>query len=353
VAIKNILLSIHPTGVLAIGVDDRTLVAEGSDVYVNTAQSLSPTSKTISDLYGSIHAESVVKTDTTVAGVDYNASAVWIFEGDKLSVVSEFAVKTILEGFKITVEKGGFDSGNPTASFVSRVYSTFNHSKHTLYITYIAENTVTKKQYHVGTITYSTVLQKWMSTISEGNKFSMSIGSTTYTTGFSDTKGIWKEDALVDVNGKSVRSRLRGIDYTYEFEIVINKEPALEKILDNLRLITNKSIPMEVVYTTTGDENDAAIDIWGSVDSKKILTQKIITRNKSERKHLRLGILDENAYYKNSGLYIEVGRIKPTLRKDRGYKRVRDKSIKVKFIYTGNDETFLQGIISMLSISYN
>jgi hypothetical protein len=39
--IKNILLSIHPTGVLAIGVDDRTLV-EGSDVFVNTAPSFKP-----------------------------------------------------------------------------------------------------------------------------------------------------------------------------------------------------------------------------------------------------------------------------------------------------------------------
>jgi hypothetical protein len=36
---------------------------------------------------------------------------------------------------------------------------------------------------------------------------------------------------------------------------------------------------------------------------------------------------------KNSGLYIEVGRISPSLRKAAGFKRVRDKSIKVKFIY--------------------
>jgi hypothetical protein len=40
IGIKNILC-LHPTGVLAIGVDDRTLVAEGSDVFVNTAQALS------------------------------------------------------------------------------------------------------------------------------------------------------------------------------------------------------------------------------------------------------------------------------------------------------------------------
>jgi hypothetical protein len=74
IGIKNILLSIHPTGVLAIGVDDRTLVAEGSDVFVNTAQALSPTSKTISDLFGASHPEAIVRTDTTIAGVDYNSA---------------------------------------------------------------------------------------------------------------------------------------------------------------------------------------------------------------------------------------------------------------------------------------
>jgi hypothetical protein len=34
-------------------------------------------------------------------------------------------------------------------------------------ISYVAENSQTKEQYHVGTITYNTVLQKWMSEISE------------------------------------------------------------------------------------------------------------------------------------------------------------------------------------------
>jgi hypothetical protein len=32
--------------------------------------------------------------------VDYNP-ALWVFEGDKLTVISEFAVKTVLEKFKI------------------------------------------------------------------------------------------------------------------------------------------------------------------------------------------------------------------------------------------------------------
>jgi hypothetical protein len=85
-------------------VDDRTLVAEGSDVFVNTAQALSPTSKTISDLFGASHPEAIVRTDTTIAGVDYNP-ALWFLKGP--TVISEFAVKTVLEKFKMAIEKGG------------------------------------------------------------------------------------------------------------------------------------------------------------------------------------------------------------------------------------------------------
>jgi hypothetical protein len=39
-----------------------------------------------------------------------------------------------------------------------------------------------------------------------------------------------EEDELTDpVTGKFIRARLRGVDYEYGFEIVLNKEPALEK----------------------------------------------------------------------------------------------------------------------------
>jgi hypothetical protein len=43
--------------------------------------SFKPTSKTISDLFGASHPEAIVRTDTTIAGVDYNSSAVWVLKG--------------------------------------------------------------------------------------------------------------------------------------------------------------------------------------------------------------------------------------------------------------------------------
>jgi hypothetical protein len=55
-----------------------------------------------------------------------------------------------------------------------------------------------KNSTHVGTITYNkTLKKKWMSEISEGNKF-YGNWTGTYTTGFYDSAraGIWKEDEL-------------------------------------------------------------------------------------------------------------------------------------------------------------
>jgi hypothetical protein len=58
--------------------DDKTLVAEGSDVYVNTAQALSLIQRY---LICPSH-PAIVKTDSRV---DYTSR---IFEGDKLSVIN-------------------------------------------------------------------------------------------------------------------------------------------------------------------------------------------------------------------------------------------------------------------------
>jgi hypothetical protein len=66
--------------------------------------------------------------------------------------------------------------------------------------------------------------------------------------------------------------QLRGVDYEYGF-VILNKEPALEKVLDNIRMITNKSLPFEIVYTTSEDENDAAVNIWEAFQDR-VLRQK-------------------------------------------------------------------------------
>jgi hypothetical protein len=107
IGIKNILLSYILQGV-GYWSRDRTLVAEGSDVFVS-CQALSLLLKQYLTCLAHLIPEAIVRTDTTIAGVDYNP-ALCGFEGDKLTVISEFAVKTVLEKFKMAIEKGGHTS---------------------------------------------------------------------------------------------------------------------------------------------------------------------------------------------------------------------------------------------------
>jgi hypothetical protein len=90
--------------------------------------------------------------------------------------------------------------------------------------------------------------------------------------GFYDSAGRYGKRRATDPVTGNYPCRLRGVDYEYGFEIVLlNKEPALEKVLDNIRMI-NKSLPFEIV--TTSERNDAAVKHLGSVPGDRVLRQK-------------------------------------------------------------------------------
>lgn len=353
ISIKGLLLTIHPAGVLGIGIDEKTLVSEGTSVVVNTAQALNPEAEPISIMYGSIHPESIVHTTDTIAGVDYSRDAVWVFAGASLEIISQYSVTTVLARFRQEISFGLFPEAIQGVVYRPRVYSTFNRANQALCVTYIAEHPDTGRQHHIGALVYNMILQKWTTRLTEGAKFVYPISSSMYVTGFSEIGSIWKVDAGKRTDGTFSRGVYFGKAATYELEFIINKEASLEKVLDNIQLICNKFVPDTVVYTTTTDVNDAASDIWSNQKEVSTLSQKIITRNNSPRKANRLGILDENAYYKNSGLYIEVGKVGYTKRAARGNRRIRDKYIKVRFIYSGDHDLAIQGILSTLSLSYS
>jgi hypothetical protein len=63
------------------------------------------------------------------------------FEGDKLTVISEFAVKTVLENLKL-LKKAILLMMRLLA--IDLEYTLLYHSKHTMYISYVAENSQTK-----------------------------------------------------------------------------------------------------------------------------------------------------------------------------------------------------------------
>jgi hypothetical protein len=148
-----------------------------------------------------------------------------------------------------------------------------------------------------------------MSEISEGNKFSMAIGSGTYTTGvlWYLRTGIWKEDITDPVTGKYPIELQRS--WLWIRVWCMNKEPALEKVLDNIRMITNETCLLGCLYIWTAETD--AVNIWGSVPEIEFETKTLL-----EGKWTDFSPILHSRWkhcVQNSGLYIEVGRISQAL----------------------------------------
>lgn len=336
VGLDGMLIIALSDGILAIGVDDRTLMGEGTDVYVDSAQVLSPKPMVLSDKYGCQNPESVVKGNEAIFGLDYSRSIVWMFGGKGVTNISEFTIKTVILGFKNAIE---------SIDGIPRVYSTYSSLKHEVVFSFAVEK-ADGEQAHVGTLVYSDLLKLWISRRSDGTKFLFDVSGRTYTFGFTEKHAIWEAGVL------EKRSIFRGEQAPYWFEIVVNTSPHLDKVLENLVLISNKSLPDEIMYTTSMDNADATDTIWVPMteDKNRVEVQKISSRGIGGS---RLDLIRQNTYYKNSKIYIEVSFDAKMSKNARSKgKKIRDKYISIKIMYSGTDETFIQSVISTLSKSY-
>ena len=333
IGFEGVVLAIHRDGVLAVGIDDRTLVGENAEVYIDAVKALSTKPTEISSEFGTQHQDSVLKVGPTVVGVDYARSVIWMFDGKSLKNVSEFSIKSVVVEFKNMIAA---KTGEP------KIFTTFDATRHIIIFSFGSMDTAGEVT-HVGSLIYSNLLKRWVTKYSDGTKFLFDVQSRIFSFGIIKPNEIWESH----VNDN--RSQFRGIDYDYGFEIVVNDTPQAKKVLDNIVLLTNKVIPVEIIYTISNEEADAADSIWDKSKNEKTTTQKIVTRGIGNG---RMGIVNQNAYYKNSNLYIEVSKTGASSRKLESKKRIADKYIKIKIMYSGNEPTFIQAMLSTLRISY-
>jgi hypothetical protein len=85
-------------GVLMIPVNERAMMqnASGEDVYINTDTVLPKNPKVLSNTYGSVFADSVIKTPGFIYGIDTIAKKIWRTNGDEFKVISDFKIQKFL-----------------------------------------------------------------------------------------------------------------------------------------------------------------------------------------------------------------------------------------------------------------
>lgn len=126
-----------------------------------------------------------------------------------------------------------------------------------------------------------------------------------------------------------------GKQHGFEFEFIVNDNFYVQKIFDNLKIISNKAEPDSIEVWIEGDgygfENDGI---------KMIQEIKDITK---------VGRIKGNAHYKENIWDIEI---KPYMTRNKKQTRLRDKYAKIRIKYKGDKQTIITMIQTLYTTSY-
>jgi hypothetical protein len=92
------LVAVMEHGVLMIPVNERAAMknTEGDDIYINTSNILPKNPKVLSNTFGSVWADSVIKTPRYIYGIDTIAKKVWRTNGETFELISDLKIQKFL-----------------------------------------------------------------------------------------------------------------------------------------------------------------------------------------------------------------------------------------------------------------
>jgi hypothetical protein len=299
---NNTVYCIFEQGVGALPINQRTMMsgAEGG-VFIDNAQVLAPKMQIISTEYGSNQQFSIIKTDQAIYGCDLKKNKIWRVGGSadsgfSLDLISDFAVQSVLVDFKERI------LANPTSNYVKAnydrernhvVFSYFNEEfgvyttdylkedptkvdPDEVYIDptmYASEPTYTtdgpdeiktpfenyiKTPNYIGSLYYNETLQKWISKLSWNPLWMFNIENNLYSfdavnvlNSSSGINTIWKH-----FSNTVPYSHFYGKQEKFIFEFVLVDKSTVQKILNNLMIISNRTFPSKISYTLLEDDID-------------------------------------------------------------------------------------------------
>lgn len=92
------IISVMEHGILLIPINERVQAAngQGGSVFINTNKVLPINPRVISDTYGSIFEDSIIKTPAGIYGLDTVAKKIWYFDGQSLKILSDMKIERFL-----------------------------------------------------------------------------------------------------------------------------------------------------------------------------------------------------------------------------------------------------------------
>lgn len=336
----------------------------------------------ISQDYGSKYEHSVIRTPIGIYGIDVDAKKIWKFSDKQgFETISDMKIETYLKDHlePVIVQMGKLD-----------IRTHYNGKKGDLMFTWNKLNKETERL-ELHSICYNERQNTWVTRYNWKPIVSDNINDEFYSL---NESAIWEHADNVGYDGHV--SSWYGEDYPFEFEFVVSDPIGVNKIFDNLQIISNNVQPQEMEISIIGDDYEFKRDVvdfqnidtrkeWklevyesdplnvkttanihgrepklekirDGVDNPKISTrynfdkrlkQSVITKRQLLKDIYKFGRRLGNIQYKEGSWFVQI---EPILINNRKEARIRDKWAKIRIKYTGEDLAVITAIKTLINI---
>lgn len=244
------LIAVMEHGVLMIPVNERAMMAnaQGENVYINTDTVLPKNPRVLSNSFGSVWTDSVIKTPRFIYGIDTIAKKIWRTDGEKFELISDLKIQKFLnDHIKLKV----VDRNNTPGTY--SIKSHYNAFKYDVLFTFVYET----EKWH---LCWNEMLNKWTTQYSWFPEFSENINNIFYTFANSNiypskANILFKHGFAggVEESGDIKPTMWYDTQEPFELEFVVIGVQGVQKVFDNLKIISNLTQPDSFFYEIVGE----------------------------------------------------------------------------------------------------
>lgn len=240
ITLQSKLFVIWEHGIGRIFTQEKTMVTdEDGGVYVDQASRLHPQAQVVSNKYGTVDPYSIVTSADSIYGIDWTNNKVWQLDASGgFAIISDFKIDRLLAFVKTSLQ------GN---NVVHKFHVGYDAYKRNVYFNYGGYSNGIPTP--IGSVYYNEILKVWLSKLTFYPYFIFNIRENWYSYDFNDlnplTAGqIWQHDS--DINPFC---NYYGTQHPFEYEFILVDNPAAQKILNNLKIISTEEYPIQATYS--------------------------------------------------------------------------------------------------------
>ena len=269
------LIAVMEHGILLIPVNERAMMANesGQNVYINTENVLPQNPQVISSTFGSTWPDSIIKTTRYIYGIDTVAKKIWRTDGKSFENISDMQIQKFLnDNIKIS------ELENKRVIGTKIVKTHFNAFKSDVYFTLkygeLQWNLCWNELLNKWVTKYS-----WFPEFSENiNNIFYTFANQTEHTNASNYLYKHGFAGGIEQSGEILPTKWYDTVYPFEFEFVVSDLVSSQKIFDNLKLIANATPPHSFEFEVIGNGFDWVNDKTIIVDNIPTDVLETVTR---------------------------------------------------------------------------